>query len=323
MKFHSIRSLGAIASLALATIAAADPSYPNRPIRVVMPFAPGGGGDLVIRSLTDKLGQRLGQPVVVDNKPGASGFIGAAIVAKSPADGYTLLMGFDGSLVTATHLIKPQFDPLNDFVAVTKLADAPLVLLAHSSVKENTLAELVTATKNMPGGMAYGSAGRGTTHHLVGELLALKTGVKLTHVAYKGGGQAVADAAAGQVPLLVTVIPTAAAFMKEGRLKPIGITSRERSPTLPEVPTLMEQGVRDFDVMSWYGIFAPAKTPASIVDRLQKELAAVLADPEIRAVYARAGFQPVGNTPAEFDRQYKADYKRWAQVVKEANIQVD
>jgi tripartite-type tricarboxylate transporter receptor subunit TctC len=171
--------------------------------------------------------------------------------------------------------------------------------------------------------MAYGSAGRGTTHHLVGELLALKTGVKLTHVAYKGGGQAVADAAAGQVPLLVTVIPTAAAFMKEGRLKPIGITSRERSPTLPEVPTLMEQGVRDFDVMSWYGIFAPAKTPAGIVDRLQKELAAVLADPEIRAVYARAGFQPVGNTPAEFDRQYKADYKRWAQVVKEANIQVD
>mgnify|MGYP003583324915 CR=1 FL=1 len=314
------RTLIGIASIAIASAAAADAAYPDKPIRIIMPFAPGGGGDLVLRSLSDKLGQRLGQAVVIDNKPGASGFIGAQMVAKAPPDGYTLLMGFDGSLVTATQLIKPPFDPMADFTPVTKLADAPLVLVAHSSVKENDIPGLIAYSKTLPGGLSYGSAGRGTTHHMVGELLALKTGMHLTHVAYKGGGQAVSDAAAGQVPLLVTVIPTAAGFIKEGRLKAIAVTSRERSPSLPNVPTMAEQGVRDFNVMSWYGIFAPARTPAPIVDRLQKEFAAVLADPEVKAIYLRAGFEPVGNKPAEFDRQYRADYKRWAEVVKEANI---
>lgn len=322
MKQRFIRTLAAIiGGIAFAGLANAQTTYPDRPIRIVMPFAPGGGGDLVLRSITDKLGQRLGQPVIVDNKPGASGFIGAQIVAKSAPDGYTLLMGFDGSLATASHLIKPQFDPLNDFVAVTKLADAPLILLAHSSLKEKTITELVAASKSSAGGFSYGTAGRGTTHHMVGELLALNTGIRLTHIAYKGGGAAVSDAAAGQVPLLVTVIPTAAGFIKDGRLKPIAVTSKERSPSLPDVPTMVEQGVKDFDVMSWYGIFAPAKTPQAIVDRIQKEIALVLTDPEVKATYFRAGFVPVGNTPKEFDAQYKADYKRWAEVVKNANIQ--
>jgi len=297
--------------------------FPDRPIRVIMPFAPGGGGDLVVRSVADKMAQKIGQPIVVENRPGASGFIGAQVVAKSAPDGYTLLMGFDGSLAIATQILKPTFDPLNDLVPVTKLADSPLMLLANPSVKQSSVKELVAYSRSLPGGLSYGTAGNGTTHHMVGELLALKTGMKLTHVPYKGGGQAVADAVAGQVPLLVTVLPTAIAFIREGKLKPIAITSKNRSPSIPEVPTMAEEGVPDFDVMSWYGIFAPAKTPKPIVDKLQAAFAAALADADVRAIYQKAGFIPVGNRPEVFDKQFRADYSRWGTVIKEAHIKAE
>jgi len=301
----------------------AQSAYPTRPIRIIMPFAPGGGGDLSVRPIAEKLSQRLGTPVIVDNKPGASGFIGAQQVVSAPPDGYTLLMGYDGSLAIATHIMKPPFNPLADLVPVTKLADSPLVLLVHPSVKAKTIKDLVELSKKEPNGLSYGSAGTGTTHHMVGEMLALKTGMKLQHVPYKGGAAAVTDAVAGHIPLVVTVLPTAVQFIKEGRLKPIAVTSRERLPQLPDVPTVREEGVPDFEVVSWYGIFAPAKTPASVIDKLQMTIAEVLKEPDVRDVYTKVGFVPVGSKPADFAAQYKSDYERWAGVVKAANIQPD
>lgn len=305
------------------TLCLAQARFPERPIRIVMPFSPGGGGDLSVRALQENLAKRLGVPIVIDNRPGASGFIGAQAVASSAPDGYTLLMGYDGSLAIATHILKPPFRPLDDLVPVTKLADSPLLLLAHPSVKAHNLKELIELSHREPKGLAYGSAGNGTTHHMVGELLAQRTGIKLQHIPYKGGSAAVTDAVAGQIPLVVTVLPTAIQFIKEGRLKAIAVTSRDRLPQLPEVPTVREQGVPDFEVVSWYSIFAPARTPRTVVDRLRSAFAEALSTASTRDICTKAGFVPVGNSPDEFRVQFRADYKRWAAVVKTGNIQAD
>ena len=318
-----IRRAALVAVLLQATFCLAQPSFPERPIRIIMPFAPGGGGDLSVRALQENLSKQLGVPIVIDNRPGASGFIGAQAVANSAPDGYTLLMGFDGSLAIAPHILKPPFKPLEDLAPVTKLADAPLILLAHPSVKAQNLKELIELSHRDPKGLSYGSAGTGTTHHLVGELLAQRTGIKWQHVPYKGGSAAVTDAVAGQIPLVVTVLPTAVQFIKEGRLKPIAVTSRERLPQLPEVGTVQEQGVPDFDVVSWYSIFAPARTPRPVIEKLRAAFAEVLAAASTREAYGKAGFVPVGNSPDEFSAQFRADYQRWAAVVKAGNIQPD
>jgi tripartite-type tricarboxylate transporter receptor subunit TctC len=300
-----------------------EQNYPSRPIRIVVPFSPGGGGDAVVRFINEKLSERLGVQVLIDNRPGASGYIGAQLVAKAEPDGYTLLMGFDGSMVVAPNLIKAPFNPAEDFAPVTKLNDATLVLAAHPSVQARSLAQLIELSRSRPGGLQFGSSGAGTTTHLAGELLALRTGLKLTHIPYKGGGQAVTDTVAGQIPLIFTVVPTVAGFIRDGRLNAIVVSGPKRAPTLPDVPTLIEAGVAGFDVTSWYGILAPAKTPKPVIDRLQKEIAAVLALPEVRERYLKGGFEPVGNTPSEFGAQIKADLARWARVVKDANIKVE
>lgn len=311
-----------VTTAAVAPLAAAQDNWPSKPIRIIVPFSPGGGGDAVVRVLTDKLAERLGQPVVVENRPGASGYIGAQLVANAAPDGYTILMGFDGSIVVAPNLIKAPFDPVNDFVPITKLNDATLILAAHSSVPATSLKELVEYSKQQ-GQLGFGSSGAATTTHLAGELLALRSGAKLRHIPYKGGGQAVADVAGGQIPLIYTVIPTIAGFLKDGKLKPIAVSSARRSPVLPDVPTMAESGLPGFEVNSWYGLLAPAKTPKPIVDRLQREVAAVLALPEIRERYVKGGFEPVGNKPEEFAQQIRSDLARWGKLVKDANLRVD
>jgi tripartite-type tricarboxylate transporter receptor subunit TctC len=324
MKFPSLLAKLAL-GLTLAgvtALATAQDSWPSKPVKIVVPFSPGGGGDAVVRSISEKLGERLGQPVVIENRPGASGYIGAQLVAGAAPDGYTILMGFDGSMVVAPNLIKAPFDTLNDFVPITKLNDATLILAAHSSVPAKNLQELVEYSKQQ-GGLGFGSSGAATTTHLAGELLALRSGAKLRHVPYKGGGQAVTDVAGGQIPLIYTVIPTIAGFLKDGRLKPIGVSSARRSSVLPDVPTFAEAGLAGFEVSSWYGLLAPAKTPKAIVDRIQREVHAVLQLPEIREKYLKGGFEPVGNKPEEFAQQIKADLTRWNKVVKDANIRVD
>lgn len=319
--------LGRLACAAMLVTAASSAmsqsNYPNRPVRIVVPFAPGGGGDAVVRAIAEPLGERLGQQVIIENRPGASGHIGAQVVKTAEPDGYTLLMGFDGSIVVAPNLIKAPFDPVADFAPITKLNDATLILAAHPSLGAKSIRELVELSKTRPGGLEFGSSGAATTTHLAGELLAQRTGMRLTHVPYKGGGQAVSDTVGGQIPLIFTVIPTVATFIKDSRLVPVAVAGASRSKVLPDVPTMIELGVPGFEVNSWYGLLAPAKTPKPIIDRLQREVAAVLALPEVRERYLKGGFEPVGNTPEQFAQQIKADLGRWSKVVKDANLRID
>jgi tripartite-type tricarboxylate transporter receptor subunit TctC len=295
-------------------------TYPAKAVRVIVPFSPGGVADSSTRVVSERLGARLGQAVVVENRPGASGNIGTAAVATSAPDGYTLLLGFDGTMVINPHVYaKLPFDTLRDFAPVTKLGDATLILVAHPSVAAKNLQELLTLKTQF----SYGTAGTGSTPHLAGELLAQRTGISLTHVPYKGGGQAMGDVVGGQIPLVFTAIATAQQFVRSGKLKAMGVSSAKRSGSLPEVPTFIESGLDGFVVDSWVGILAPAKTPRPVLERLQKEIAAVLAEPEIRERYATLGIEPVGNTPEQYREQIRADLARWEKVVKQANIRIE
>lgn len=296
--------------------------WPSRPVRIIVPFSPGGVADNSARVVAEPLAARLHQQVVVENRPGASGNIGTQAVAQAEPDGHTLLLGFDGTMVINPHVFaKIPFDTLRDFAPVTKLGDATLILVAHPSVPAKNLAELLPLAKTRP--FAYGTSGTGGTPHLAGELLKQRTGVQLEHVPYKGGGQAIQDVIGGQIPLVFTAIATAQQYVKSGRLTGLGIPSAKRSPALPEVPTFIESGVPDFDVSSWVAIFAPAKTPRAVVERLQRELAAVLKTQFVRDRYAVLGIDPVGNTPQEFAAQVRADLARWQAVVKAANVKVE
>jgi tripartite-type tricarboxylate transporter receptor subunit TctC len=319
-----IRTLLAAATALGAALPAAGQDWPAKPIRIVVPFAAGGVTDNSARSIAEKLGARLGQQVVVENRAGASGNIGTEGVAKSAPDGYTLLLGFDGTMVINPHVFpKLPWDTLRDFQPITKLGDATLILVAHPSVPASALPELIAYSKRQSGGLAYGTSGTGGTPHLAGELLRQRTGANLVHVPYKGGGQAVVDVVGGQIPLVYTAIATAQQHVKSGRLKAIGVSSAKRAAALPDVPTFIEGGQAGFVVDSWVGVLAPAKTPRPIVDRLHKEIAAVLADPDVRARYEVLGIEPVGNAPDAFAAQIKADLARWEQVVKQAGIKVE
>lgn len=296
--------------------------WPARPVRIIVPFAPGGVTDNSARVIAEPLAARLHQQVVVENRPGASGNIGTQAVAQAEPDGYTLVLGFDGTMVINPHVFaRIPFDTLRDFVPVTKLGDATLILVAHPSVPAKNLAELLPLAKTRP--FPYGTSGTGGTPHLAGELLKQRTGAQLEHVPYKGGGQAIQDVLGGQIPLVFTAIATAQQYVKSGRLIGLGVPSAKRSPALPDVPTFVESGVPDFDVSSWVGIFAPAKTPPAVVQRLHREIAAVLQTPFVRERYAVLGIEPVGNTPEEFRAQVRADLARWQAVVKAANVRVE
>jgi tripartite-type tricarboxylate transporter receptor subunit TctC len=311
-------------AVALTVSPAFGQEWPAKPIRIVVPFAPGGVTDNSARVVADRLGARLGQQVIVENRAGASGNIGTELVAKSAPDGYTLLLGFDGTMVINPHVFpKLAWDTVRDFQPVTKLGDATLILVAHPSVPASSLPELIAYSKKQSGGLAYGTSGTGGTPHLAGELLRQRSGANLVHVPYKGGGQAIGDVVGGQIPLVYTAIATAQQYVKSGRLKAIGVSSGKRATALPDVPTFVEGGQAGFVVDSWVGILAPAKTPRPIVERLQKEIAAVLAEPEVRSRYEVLGIEPVGNTPEQFAAQIKADLARWEPVVKQAGIKVE
>ena len=312
-----------VAVLGLGAAQAQD-NYPNKPVRLIVPFAPGGLADTSARAVAEKLGARIGQSVVVENRAGASGNIGMQAVAQAAPDGYTLVLGFDGTVVINPHVFKQTgFDVLNDFAPVTKLGDAVLLLVAHPSVPAKNITELIAFEKTKPGTLSYGSSGTGGTPHLAGELLNQRYGTKFVHVPYKGGGQAVIDVVGGQIPLVFTAVASAQQHVKSGKINAIGVSSGKRASSLPEVPTFIESGLQDFVVDSWVGILAPAKTPKAIVDRLQRELAAVLKDPEVANRYATLGIEPVGNTPEQFGQQIRADLARWEKVVKQAGIKVE
>lgn len=311
-------------ALALGAGVAFAQDYPNKPIRLIVPFAPGGVTDTSARAVAEALGARLGQPVVVENKPGASGNIGTAQVAQAAPDGYTLVLGFDGTMVINPHVFPNMpFNTLRDLAPVTKLGDAALLLVAHPTVPAKSLAEFMAYAKSKPGPHPYGTSGTGGTPHLAGELMKQRTGINLEHIPYKGGGQAMIDVLGGQIPLVFTAIASAQQHVKSGKVVALGVPSRKRSAALPDVPTFIESGIPNFEATSWVGIFAPARTPRPIIDKLQREIAAVLQTDKVKERYAVLGIEPVGNTPEQFTEQIRADLARWGEVVKAANIKVE
>jgi tripartite-type tricarboxylate transporter receptor subunit TctC len=310
---------------ALFSLSAAAQDWPAKPLRIIVPFSPGGVADNSARVVAEPLGQRLGQQVLVENRPGASGNIGTQQVAASAADGYTLLLGFDGTMVINPHVFaKIPFDTLKDFAPVTKLGDATLILVAHAqSVPAKNLAEFIGMAKAAQRSWPYGTSGTGGTPHLAGELLKQRTGLQLEHIPYKGGGQAITDVVGGQIPLVFTAIATAQQYVRAGRLTGLAVPSARRSAALPDVPTFQESGLAGFDVSSWVGIFAPAATPRAVVERLYKDLSAVLQSQFVKERYATLGIEPVGNAPAEFTAQVRDDLARWEKVVKAANVRLE
>jgi tripartite-type tricarboxylate transporter receptor subunit TctC len=278
-----------VLSLALATLAAlpglaaAQSPYPSKPIRLVVPFTPGGVTDTSGRLIAEQLSKRLGQQVIVDNKPGASGNIGTQQVAAAEPDGYTVLLGFDGTLTINPHVFdKVPFNAVRDFAPIGKIGDAVLILVSHPAVAAKTLQDVIALSKTQTGGLSYGTSGTGGTPHIAGELLKQRTGANLVHVPYKGGGQALTDVLGGNIPLVYTAVAGAQAHVKSGKLHAVAVSSAQRSKSLPDVPTFIEAGITDFDINSWVGLLAPAKTPKAIVDRLTTELNAVLNDPQNR-----------------------------------------
>ena len=312
-------------SLSLATGAAfAQAAYPNKPIRLVVPFATGGVTDTSGRLIAEHLSRRLGQQIIVDNKPGASGNIGTQMVATAEPDGYTLLLGFDGTLVINPHVFpKVGFDTLKDFAPIGKIGDAILILVSHPAVPAKTLKEVIGLSKTQSGGLSYGTSGTGGTPHIAGELLKQRTGANLTHIPYKGGGQAMTDLLGGTIPLVYTAVAGAVSHVKAGKLHAVAVSSAQRAPSLPEVPTFIEAGVADFDINSWVGLLAPAKTPRAIVDRLNSELNAVLNDPVVRERLVTLGITASPGGPERFGRDMARDLSRYAGVVKSANIKAE
>ncbi len=308
---------------ALAAPASAQ-TFPSKPIRLVVPFTPGGVTDTSGRLIAEHLGKRLGQQVVVDNKPGASGNIGTMQVVQAEPDGHTLVLAFDGTMVINPHVFeKMPFNTTRDLAPVGKIGDAILILVAHPGLKAKSLQEVLALSKSQSGGLSYGTSGNGGTPHIAGELLKQRTGANLVHVPYKGGGQALTDVLGGNIPLVYTAIAGAVQHVKGGKLHPVAVSSAQRSRSLPDVPTFIESGVPDFEASSWVGLMAPVKTPKAIIDRLNTELNAVLNDPEVREKLNAMGIAAAPGTPEKFGEEIRRDLAKYGQVVKAAGIKAE
>lgn len=320
--------LAAVSTLAAAGFAApaafAQGGYPNKPIRLVIPFAPGGVTDAAGRTVAEFMSKRLGQQVVPDNRPGASGNIGSQQVATAEPDGYTLLIVLDGTFVINPHVYeKVGFDPVRDFAPVGKIGDSTIILVANPNVKARSLADVIALSKSQPGGLPFGTSGNGSITHIAGELLKQRSGANLTHVPYKGGGPAVADVLAGHIPLAFSSAASIHGHLKAGKLVPIGVPSGKRSPMYPEIPTFAEGGVPRFDLNSWVGIVAPAKTPKPILDRLNTELNAALNDPGVREKLAASGIGAAPGTAEGFGTVIRNELAAYGTVVKSAGIKLE
>ena len=308
----------------LAVSLAAHAQYPEKPIRLIVPFAPGGVTDTSGRVIAEALAKRLGQSIVVENKAGASGNIGTQQVATAAPDGYTLVLGFDGTLVINPHVFSNfPIDVMTDLAPVGMIGDATLILVAHPSFPAKTVSALIEHSKTQPGGLSFGTSGVGGTPHIAGELLKQRTGANLTHIPYKGGGPAMTDALGGNIPLVYTAVAGAVQHVKAGRLVPIAVSSRTRSPSLPDVPTFIEGGVPDFEATSWVAVLAPAKTPRPVIEKLNRELNAVLADPAIVEKLGTLGIVAAPGTPEALSARMRADLAKYGAVVKAANIRAE
>lgn len=314
------------ALLVLATVHdahAQSGTYPVKPIRWVVPFAPGGGTDVIARPVAQKLSERLGQPILYDNRGGGGGLIAGEIVARATPDGYTMLVAAVAVMTVTVSLVpKMPFDPVKDFAPITKFASVPNILAARPAFPAKTVQELLAYAKANPGKVTWASSGPGSGGTLAMELFRLNTGIKVVHVPYKGAGPATIGLLSNEADLLFANPGVFLPHIKAGRLRPIAVGSTRRISVLPDLPTFDESGFPGFESASWYGLAAPARTPAAIIGRMHSEIVKVLSDPDIVAQFARDGAQPVGNTPQAFAQEIRDDIKKWAKVVRDANIKL-
>ena len=322
MKLHRYLTSAFIFLVALSPLLSlAQDNYPNRPIRLIIPFTPGGVTDTSGRFIAEQLSLKLGQQVIADNKPGASGNIGSQMVASAEPDGYTLLLGYAGTLSINPSLFdKVPFDSVKDFSPIGKIGDAILIVVANNDFPGKTLADVIAYSKKDPNGLSYGTSGTGGTPHIAGELFKQKTGANLVHIPYKGGGQALLDLLGGNIPLVYTAVAGANQYVNSGRIKAIAVSSAKRSPSMPEVPTFIESGVKDFVIDDWVGLLAPAKTPKPIITKLNQALNEILNSPEGKARLLAMGITPSPGSPEKFGEQIKGDLIRFAPIVKAAHI---
>jgi tripartite-type tricarboxylate transporter receptor subunit TctC len=296
-------------------------SYPSKPIRLISPYPPGGANDILARIISPKLGESLGQQIVVENRAGATGNIGAELVAKAPPDGYMILMGQASNLTINVSLMgKMPFDPIKDFAPVTLVATTPNLLVVHPSLRVRTIKDLVTLAKAKPGALNYASSGSGSAGHLAAELFKKVTGVSMVHIPYKGAAPALTDVVAGQAQLYFTSPISATPFVRSGRLRMVAVTSPKRSPSLPDVPTVAESGYPDFDVLSWWGIVAPAALSKDIITKLHDEVVKVVNLPDTKARFADQGADAATNTPEQFAAYIKSEIVKWAKLIKETGV---
>ena len=319
----TLKWLCAVAALALALPAGAQ-GYPSKPIRFVVPYPAGGPLDTVARLLAQKVGESMKQPVVVDNKPGAGGNIGADLVAKSPPDGYTILMG-----AVATHAINPTlyssipYDAVRDFTPITQVASTPNVLVVNPAVPANDVKSFIAHAKANPGKLNFGSGSTGSAGHLAGELFNAQAGVKMTHVPYKGAAPAMQDLLGGRIELMFDNLASSLAQVKAGKVRALAVTTAKRSSLAPDLPTIAESGLPEFDISTWFGVFAPAGVPRDIVERLHAEFTRALAAPDVREKMLALGAEPVGNRPEEFAAYIRREAEKYSRVIKASGAKVD
>ena len=310
-------------ALTLATSAAAQ-GYPSKPIRFVVPYAPGGNTDILARLLGQKLSEAWGQQVIIDNRPGAAGTVGAELVARAPADGYTLIMGSFGNIIVANSLYKNlKYDPFRDFASIALVSLPPGILVENPAVPAQNVRELIAYAKSNPGRLNYGSPGSGAWNHLFFELFNASAGISIVHVPYKGIAPAVVDLLGGQVQLAISAFPTALPHIRSGKLRALAVTSAKRSGLMTDVPTVAESGLAGYEAAGWFGVLAPAGTPPAVVAKLNAEINRILELPEVKASLASDGAEPAGGTPAQMTESARAASAKWSKLIRELNLRTE
>ncbi len=318
MNRYAIAALVALTGMGAQCVLAQG--YPARAIRLVVPSSPGGGTDITGRIMAHKLSEQLGQQVVVDNRAGAGTIIGNDIAAKSPPDGYTLLMGLSTLAINPSMYTKLPYDALRDFAPISQVVSSPNILTLHPSVPAKTVKEFIALAKAKPGSITFGSAGLGTSPHLSGELLKTLAKIDIVHVPYKGSGQSIISLLAGEIGANFPSVPTAIPYIKAGKLRGLGVTTAKRTLALPDVPSIAEAGLPGYEATQWFGVLAPSGTPRAIIDRLHQEIVRALRAPDVRDRLIADGTEPVGSTPEEFASYIKSETEKWARVIKAAGI---
>lgn len=318
----SLRTL-VLSALLLGSAAAEAQTYPNKSLRLIVPFAPGGGADLLARLVGVKVAESLGQQVVIDNRAGASGNIAAEVAAKSAPDGYTLLQANVAHAISASLYRKLNYELAKDFVPVTQLASMPFMLAVNPSVPANSVKELIALAKSQPGQLNYGSSGNGGPSHLATELFKSMAGVEIRHIPYKGGAPAATDLISGQIQMLFNTLPVILPHVRTGRMKGLAIASSRRIPAAPDLPTVAEAGLPEFEASTWYGVMVPVGTPSPIVNKLHRAFVAALNAPDVRERLTNENFELVGSTPMEFAMYVRAEIPKWAKVVKASGARID